>query len=44
MISERRRAPAYADAPDVERRISSPTVEDMQELAQGGQIDLGCRR
>ena len=25
---------AYADAPDVERRISAPTVEDMERLAE----------
>ena len=31
---------AYADAPDVERRITSPTVKDMEDLAEGGQIDL----
>ena len=31
---------AYADAPDVERRIAAPTVEDMERLAEGGEIDL----
>ena len=31
---------AYADAPDVERRISAPTVEDIERLAEGEEIDL----
>ncbi len=31
---------AYAEAPDVERRIGTPTVEDIERLAEGEEIDL----
>mgnify|MGYP001569865159 FL=1 len=30
----------YANTPDVERKISAPTADDMQTLAEGGRIDL----
>ncbi len=30
----------YASAPDVERKISTPSVEDMSNLAEGGKIEL----
>ena len=30
----------YADAPDIERKISSPSVDDMTTLASGEEIEL----
>ena len=30
----------YANSPDVERKISTPSVEDMANLAEGGRVDL----
>ena len=30
----------YSNSPDVERKISSPDVDDMETLAKGGKIDL----
>ncbi len=31
---------AYANSPDVERSLSSPTADDMRHLADGGTVDL----
>ena len=31
---------AYANAPDVERKLSTPKVEDMANLAEGGRVSL----
>ena len=31
---------AYANSPDVERSLSSPTADDMRHLAEGGTVDL----
>ena len=30
----------YANAPDVERKLSTPELEDMAHLAEGGRVDL----
>jgi chromosome segregation ATPase len=30
----------YANAPDVERKLSTPNTEDMRTLAEGGKVDL----
>ncbi|MDE0954013.1 MAG: hypothetical protein OR994_05000, partial [Candidatus Poseidoniales archaeon] len=30
----------YANAPDVERKLSTPDTEDMRTLAEGGKVDL----
>ena len=34
------RKEVYANSPDVERKISAPTTDDMQTLAEGGKVDL----
>ena len=31
---------AYANSPDVEKKLSTPTTEDMKHLAEGGDINL----
>ena len=31
---------AYANSPDVERSLSTPTADDMRNLAEGGTVDL----
>ena len=31
---------AYANSPDVERSLSTPTSDDMRNLAEGGTVDL----
>ena len=30
----------YANSPDVERKISTPSVDDMASLAEGGRVNL----
>ena len=40
MEREKRRKEVYANSPDVERKISAPTTDDMQTLAEGGKVDL----
>ena len=32
---------AYANSPDVERKLSTPDLEDMTNLAEGGRVELG---
>ncbi|MDA9722624.1 hypothetical protein N9U53_00865 [Euryarchaeota archaeon] len=32
---------AYASSPDVERKLSTPEVADMSDLAEGGRVSLG---
>ncbi len=34
------RKEVYANSPDVERKISTPSADDMQTLAEGGKVDL----
>lgn len=31
---------AYANSPDVEKKLSTPSPEDMKNLAKGGDLDL----
>ena len=31
---------AYANSPDVERKLSTPDLEDMTNLAEGGRVEL----
>jgi len=31
---------AYSNAPDMERKLSTPTTEDMAKLADGGRVSL----
>ena len=32
---------AYAQAPDVERKLATPDIDDMANLAEGGRVELG---